>query len=298
MSRPFRTPVSLRHVSSFDGTKLAVYEAGDASLPPMVLCNGLGGHLVVWRDLIERFAERYRIYGWDYRGLYASGPAAQAGHYTLPHHTRDLIHLIESEALERPVVVGWSMGVQVALELHRTHPDLAASVVAIHGTHGRALTTAFDSNVAEWISPAVFGGMRLLGRGLSNLAPLARSRPITSNFVRAGQQLGVMAARFDLERFEELAEQWLGLDMRVYAEIFSRMHEHDALDLLPAIDTPTLIVAGGGDRFTPSHLAVRMANEMPDAQLHVVPDATHFGLLEYPDQIADAMSGFLEKKRR
>ena len=54
------------------------------------------------------------------------------------------------------------------------------------------------------------------------------------------------------------------------------------------------MIAGGADPFTPAHLSQRMAHEMPNALLRTVPDATHFGLLEYPDAILDLMDEYLD----
>ena len=54
-------PLSVHRLYSFDGTELAYYRAGLRNGPTMVMCNGLGGNIVVWRGLIERFAPRFRI---------------------------------------------------------------------------------------------------------------------------------------------------------------------------------------------------------------------------------------------
>jgi len=277
-----------------DGTWLTGYRAGPARGPAMVLCNGLGGNVVVWHSLIEHFAARYRVLSWDYRGLYSSEPARDREAYSLPHHARDLARLIEHEALESPVIVGWSMGVQVALELHRLQPERVRAMVAIPGTHGQPLRSAFDNAVTELVSPGVFSAMRLVGDRLAGVAPsLARQPAIVSAFLWAGRRLGVMSHRMDRDVFQQLAEQWLEMDLAIYAEIFERMAEHDAGDLLASIRTPTLVLAGDQDRFTPAHLSSRMVEEMPDAELEIVKGATHFGLLEYPDAIAKAIDRYL-----
>ncbi len=100
---------------------------------------------MIWRPLFDHFASRFRLLCWDYRGLFGSGPAPDPAAYSFAHHLRDLVFLIERERLQSPLLVGWSMGVQVCLELHRTHPDQARAVIAIHGNHGLPLKTAFDS---------------------------------------------------------------------------------------------------------------------------------------------------------
>jgi pimeloyl-ACP methyl ester carboxylesterase len=285
-----------RRLRSRDGTELAYYTAGNPDGPAMVLCGGLGGGALIWRPFFERFADRFRLLAWDYRGLYGSHPPRDPGAYDMAHHVRDLLDLLEQEKVESPVLVGWSMGVQLGLELHRTHAGLPAGLVAIHGTSGRPMATAFDSPLAERLAPWVLEGLRLVGDRLRWVGPsLARNALVLRSFVWGGQRLGWMAPTLDVAAFGEIAEEWTRLDLRVYAEIFARLGAHDASDLLASIETPALIVAGDRDRFTPAHLAHRMASEMPRARLALVAGATHFGLLEHPESIVRAVEEFLRQ---
>lgn len=282
-----------RRLRSYDGTPLTYYAGGDAQGVALVFCGGLGGGTRVWQPLLERFAPRFRLLAWDYRGLYASG-ASRRRAYRIEHHAEDLLQLLRHEGVETPVLLGWSMGVQVMLEAHRTEPALARGLVAIHGTPGRPLQTAFGSNIVERIFPPVSLLLRGAGSRFTATAPrLARSRLVAGSFVWAVQRLGWMAPEIDLGRFQDVAAEWLGLDLGIYAEIFRRMGEHDASDLLAAIGVPALVIAGGRDRFTPSEAARAMASAMPAGRLELLPEATHFGLIEYPEAIVDAVERYL-----
>jgi pimeloyl-ACP methyl ester carboxylesterase len=285
------TPQRLR---AHDGTDLAYYTAGSPDAPAMVLCPGLGGSALTWRPFVERFGDRFRVLCWDYRGLYRSGPASDPNAYGLTHHVRDLSSLLEHEGVASPLLVGWSMGVQVGLELHREQPKRAAGFVAIHGTSGRPLDTAFGTPLVGLVAPAVLAALRQVGDRFSGLGPrLTRSPIVIRSFVRASQLLGLMADEVDVNRFRDMAEEWCGLDLRIYAEIFDALGEHDASDLLESIETPTLLIAGGCDRLTPAHVVSRIAERMSNARLEIVPGATHFGLLEFPDAILKSVEEFL-----
>jgi pimeloyl-ACP methyl ester carboxylesterase len=286
----------LRRRRSFDGTELAIYSAGRRDDPTLVLCNGLGGNVAIWRPLVERFASRCRLVSWDYRGLFRSGASA-ARRQRFEYHVRDLVFILERERIQAPVLVGWSMGVQLGFELHRSHPDRLRALVALFGGAGRPLDSAFDSPLAAPVLRGVFRVLRVLGDRAAGVAPrVARSELVVGAFVRGCQRLGWMAETFDLPAFQEVAEAWLGLDLATYAELFEALAEHDASDLLPHIRTPALLLAGGRDRFTPSRLASRLAEALPDAELRLVPEATHFGLLEAPEAIASAVEDFLRKR--
>jgi pimeloyl-ACP methyl ester carboxylesterase len=283
-----------QRLTSWDGTDLAWYEAGDRDAPPMVLCGGLGGGVLMWRPLVERFRDRFRLISFDYRGLYQSSRAPHDGAYDLIHHVRDLVHLLDHTGAEAPVLVGWSMGVQVGLELHRDHPDRIAALVALHGTARKPLETAFDSGRTEQVAPYIFGLMRAVGKGFGAVGPtLTRTPIVVSSFVSLAQRLGWMAPNIDLPAFRDVAEDWTRLDLDAYARIFEAISAHDASDLLATIETPTLVVAGGADRLTPPALSQEMAEAMPDARLELVEGATHFGMIECGDEILDAVERFV-----
>lgn len=287
-----------RRLRSRQGARLTYYAGGAEDGMALVFCGGLGGGVRVWHPLVERFAPRFRLLAWDYRGLYSSGPARRRA-YGIEHHARDLCQLLRHEGIQSPVLLGWSMGVQVMLEAHRTHPDLARGLVAIHGTPGHPLRTAFGSDVMERIFPPLSLLLRAAGRRFATSAPrLARSPLLAGSFVWGAQRLGWMAPEIDVEHFQDVAAEWLGLDLGIYAEIFQRMGEHDASDLLAAIEAPALVIAGGRDRFTPSEAAHRMVSAMPAARLELLPRATHFGLLEYPEEIGDAVERYLTETLR
>ena len=281
-----------------DGTRLAWYEGGRADGPPMVFLSGLGGGFGIFQPLARRFGSHCRLIGWDYRGLYASEKSRRGTRPTMARQVRDLLALFRHAQVEAPILVGWSMGVQLGLELHRTHPNLPRALVGIHGTCGKPFDTAFDSRWSAVIAPRALALLARLPReGTARVGPrLARVPGVARGFTWLCRGLGLMAPEVDVDAFRAVAEEWTQLDFEAYADTFAWLARHDASDLLPKIATPTLLVAGGRDPLTPAHLARGMASVMPDAELCLVPEATHFGLLEAPDRIADRVADFLRRR--
>lgn len=288
-----RIAIEQRTLESFDGTKLAYYVAGNPEGPPMVLSNGLGGNIQAWRPLIDYFGDRFSFVSWDYRGLYASAPAAEEGAYDVSDHVRDLVAVLDAECIESPVLLGWSMGVQVNFELQRTHADRPRGLIAINGTYGSPFRTAFHSNLLEQVMPHVFQLVRRHWEKTRSVSPhLASSRVLVWTL----QKLGLVGHTVDLDLFFQLAAEYAKLDFGIYMDIFERIGFHDAWDILPTVALPVLIIAGEKDLFTPASVAQKMADALPDAELFVVPSATHYCPLEFPELLALRIEKFLRTK--
>lgn len=247
--------------------------------------------------MLARFRATMRIVLWDYRGLYASTPAADGVSYAMADHADDLNGLIEHLQLDQPVLVGWSMGVQVNFELLRRRPEVARGLVALHGAYRHPLDTAFNSKLPKGVPPIAFGGMRRYWRRFAPLIKRAgSSRRLALRFMRGCQRIGLVSSCCDEEMFYEMARDWVKLDLGIYADIFEHLAGHDAQDVLSTINVPMLVVAGRKDVLTPPELSEDMARRVPQAELFMLPDGTHFGPLEYPDAIAERMESFLRDR--
>ncbi|NRA32102.1 MAG: alpha/beta hydrolase [Polyangiaceae bacterium] len=281
-----------KSINSFDGTRLALYSVGDRDLPTMVLANGIGGDVEIWRNLVNHYLGRYRIVTWDYRGLHGSGPAPKIKSYRMSHHAEDLATILALEEIEDPHLVAWSMGVQVVMEFHRRHTDLAASFVALNGAPGQTLDSVYGSRLpGRMLRPVLRAAMRgntkvgSLGGLLSDPDFLA----IASKLLR---RLGMTSEDIELAAFRQLLAHWLDNDLRVYSAMLRSMGEHDVDDILPRLQTPTLVIGGEMDVLTPPELSQKMVNKLPNGELHILKGASHFGLIERPGKLVERMDEF------
>jgi pimeloyl-ACP methyl ester carboxylesterase len=103
--------------------QLAFQAVGDG--PPVVVLHGLFGSGRNWAQLAAALAGRYRVYLPDARNHGAS-PWADAMDYSAM--ALDVLDLIQRERLDRPVVIGHSMGGKTAMALALEHPDAIGAV--------------------------------------------------------------------------------------------------------------------------------------------------------------------------
>ena len=108
-----------------DGSELTYQAAGKG--PPVLLIHGALGVLEVWGDVQDALATTHRVISYDRRG-HGRSPN---GTSDMRVHARDAAGLIEHVAGEPTIVLGWSAGAAVAMELIRTHPEQVSAAVLI-----------------------------------------------------------------------------------------------------------------------------------------------------------------------
>lgn len=274
-------------VRSFDGTEIATFRQGDRGRW-LLLANGLGGNIRAWTHQLSHFRDRLRFVTWDYRSLYRSGRAVNRS-FSMEDHVRDARVVMEEYGVEDAVVVGWSMGVQVALEMYRQFPDKVSAMVLTNGTNGKPLDQLFGPRGAS----VIHKGLRAVGKVMPMVQPALAPLAGTPLAIRLMKATGIVAETLDEDVFHKLSGEFAKLDFKDYMEIFVELSRHDGREILPTIDVPSLVFVGGKDFLTPSWMGAEMSQKIPDAELTVVPGASHYTCVEYPDLFNFRLDRFL-----
>ena len=97
----------ITHFPADDGEELFVQVTGHG--PPVVLLHEWGSSHRVWEPIAHRLIERCTVYRWDARGHagHRPGPGRPVSIWRMAD---DLANLLDHFGLDRPVVVGHSMG--------------------------------------------------------------------------------------------------------------------------------------------------------------------------------------------
>jgi pimeloyl-ACP methyl ester carboxylesterase len=290
-----------RRATSFDGTELA-YTVVGARGPWVVLVPGFGCPDNFWKYLLPELATRYRVIVYDLRGLGMSGMPRAAGYrarhlkmddFTIEHHARDLTTLLDAKGADRASLIGHSMGGQIIIEAYRQIPERVSSLTMLTAPYesptrtmyGRDLDAFFrvlQTTIRALPRPAV-----LLWRSLFLANPELSHR--AAQFARA---LGPQAKTEDMASYyRHLAF----LDPLILMKMADAMRAYSGADVLPTINVPTLIVAGTVDTFTPPRLAKTMHRAIPDSEILFLEDASHGAVIEYPDEVNEAVGSFLDR---
>ncbi|MBI2061233.1 MAG: alpha/beta hydrolase [Nitrospirae bacterium] len=274
-------PIESRSFSSYDGTRIGYHVTGRGKIP-LVVANGLGGNWVPWKFFIDYFGDRFRIYIWDYRGLYTSQRPKDLSTLSVPNQCRDLEILMEKENIPRAIFAGWSMGVQVCFEYYREHADRFNAIVAFSGVDGKP----FDSFVQNVRLRATLPRFITLLERMGGPQKKAMDWLLKQDWAFDGMKLlGIVGKTCAEEIFRSVAAEFINMDFEVYYRTLNLLGEHDAGDVLPDVKVPVLIAFGDHDNMTPASRAIKMHKAISGSELMVIPNGTHYVPIEFPDWI-------------
>jgi pimeloyl-ACP methyl ester carboxylesterase len=109
-----------------DGVKLAYLDVG-AGDPPLLFVHGWCCDHTYWRDQIPEFAKAHRVIAVDLRGTGDSDAPDEDS--SVSQFADDVAWLANEVNLQKPIIVGHSMGGLIALDIARKHPDLPRALV-------------------------------------------------------------------------------------------------------------------------------------------------------------------------
>jgi pimeloyl-ACP methyl ester carboxylesterase len=275
-----------------DGAELW-YAAFGEGAPTMVLCDGLGCDGFIWKYLAPELAQHYQVVRFHYRGHGKSTLPTDPHRVGVGYCADDLLRVLDAVGVEKAVLFGHSMGVQVLFEMHRRHPERVLGLVPVCGSYGHALDTFHDDTLVRRLLPTVLEVVERFPTQADRLWKLFVPSEISILVARFNESKPSLLKREDIWPY--LAD--LGaMDPRVFLRTLESAAEHSSWSHLPQIDVPTLVIAGEHDKFTPMWLSQRMSSAIPGAELLVIPSASHLAMVEMPQLISLRVERFLRER--
>ena len=238
---------------------------------PLVLLHGVAMSSVFFERNTADLARDHRVIALDFRGHGAS-PYVDGGH-TVAQYARDVRALIEVLDLDRPVLVGWSMGSLVVWDYLRQfggEHGLAGVVVVSQGPsdliqgdwpHG----IADDHDLHDFL-----GAMQADNRGfLAEFLPtMFDSAPDAATIERLLDDIGRAGANTGTLILADQTVQDYRAD-------------------IPGFTVPHLLVWGTDEQVGKLAAAEWLAGSLPAAELHIVEATGHCPMWEEPERFND-----------
>lgn len=271
------------------GGRVHVLSCGDG--PPVLMVPGFGDPAAMWAPLMAGL-EGFRLHAVD-RPCFGLTGSAKHSTGTLRRLAVDFLEqALDTLGLERPLIVGNSMGSLWSIWLALERPDRVEAMVHI-GCPAFVLGTSAPP-------PMRLLSVRPLGRLMMKLSPPS---------ARQVERFARMAAGEDLSDKPELTDLLVAAQMLPGAKdaILDLVHAVVRLrgarpavaltaEQLAQIRQPVLLIWGERDAFGGSRVGEQVASIIPDAHLSVIPGGGHVPWIGHPEEVAAAALPFLRAR--
>lgn len=280
MKAKYGTPQS-QYLSMAGGLTLHLRDEGPRDAPVIVLLHGMSADTHLWDPWARTLAQHYRVVRYDQIGHGLTGTDPR-GDYSRAGQLARLEELVDRLALKRFVLVGSSMG-----------GDLALAYAIRHGERLQGLTVLDPGGVP--VEEKVKGniGFTLAATpGISWLAQRITPRALIAKSVH--QTLANQDAVTDamIDRYWELL-RYPGNRAAMMTKMALPRPAHTAQELA-ALRMPVLVQWGERDVLVPVSAGRFLAATVPGARLVTYPAVGHLPMEEVPERSLEDFTAWLE----
>jgi len=239
---------------------------------PILLLPGITSPAATWSFVAQRLAAARRVVVPDIRGrgLSDSGPGLG---YSVDDYARDALGLIEAAGMQRPIVIGHSMGARIAARLAAMAPNVASRLVLADPPLSGPGRDPYPTPLSSYISAR---------EAASKGATVEQFRALTPTW--ADEQIA-------------LRIQWLpSCSVEAITASHRNFHEEDAFTDFPKLDCPTLLIRATRAKVVTAELADEVAALLPNGQVVGV-DAGHMIPFDNLEDFLAAIEKFIAPAR-
>lgn len=249
----------------------AYLEAGSGT--PLVLLHGIGSRASSWGAQTERWSRHARVVAWDAPG-YGLSDDLPSGEPKAVEYGDALTELLDALDIDRPILVGHSLGALIAGTFAARYPQRVRALVLISVACGygrlpiEERARRFDARALE----------------LVELGPEAFARK------RAAALLSPQAPAQALER---VLQAMASVRVSGYLAALRMLVDADLWSITDAIVAPSMVVCGTADAVTPPEQNARVAQAIAGARFALVEGAGHAITAERPAELDATLAPFL-----
>jgi len=264
-----------------DGLKiqLAVWEGKGKE----IFCiHGLTANCRFWDCLASALSSHHKVIAMDLRGRGLSDKPPKG--YSVEYHCRDVLAVMNDQGLERPVLMGHSLGALISLVFAARHPERVDRLILVDG--GGKLTKAQMEKVFAGIKPS----LDRLGRGFPSFKNYI-SQMKQAPYLRPWNSFMETYFRYEVEKLKG------GLSSRVHPEHIEEERQNmakvDSRKFYKKVKVPTLILRATkgmlaeDDLLLPEDVADRMVRDIPNARKVDIEWTNHYSILFRPNKKRD-----------
>lgn len=283
-------PVTEVHKVEADGVNVFYRSAGDAGAPVVLLLHGFPASSFMFRDLIPRLADQYRVIAPDLPGFgFTDVPAKRQYVYSFDGLARTIEAFTEALALKRYAIYVFDYGAPTGLRLAMRHPERVTAIVSQNGNaYEEGLGDAWAPIRKYWSLPSA-ENRETIRQAILNLDG---TRWQYTHGVSNPDAVAPEGYWLDTALLERPGNKDIQLDLFLdYAsnvKLYPKFQEY-----FRNSKPPLLAIWGKNDPFFLPPGAEAFRKDNPNAQVQFL-DTGHFALETHAVEIAAAMKSFLD----
>lgn len=261
------------------------YKKFGSGEPVFILLHGFGASLFSWREVTAPLAEIGTVIAYDRPAFgLTERPMEWEGEspYSQEAQIELVIGLMDALGVEKAILVGNSAGGTISMLTALQYPERVESLILV--------------------DPAVYagGGAPAWSRPLLKTPQMNRVGPLFARQIQTRGPELVEVAWHDPGKITPDVMEGYQKPLRIenwdkalwYLTVSSR--ESGLAERLDELTLPILVITGDDDRIVPTEQSVRLAGELPNARLVVIPQSGHVPHEETPAEFMQAVIQFLE----
>jgi pimeloyl-[acyl-carrier protein] methyl ester esterase len=239
---------------------------------PLVLLHGWGMNLRVFDGLRAALAAHHRVTAIDLAG---HGESPWTADSSPQQQLASLAAMLPRDA----VLVGWSLGGQLALQL-AAEPALAVRRLVLIASSPRFVRTD------DWPHGLPAGTLRQFAAQLEH-----DTGQTVADFIELQLRGSAQAAAVRATLQDSLRSHGTAVPAALAAGL-AQLEHNDLRSLAQRIEVPSLVIAGQYDRVTPPQAGQALAKLLPQGELLTIRRAGHAPFLSHPGPVSAALLAF------
>jgi len=272
-------PTMIKAKGSGIAIQLAVWKGKGK---PILCIHGLTANCRCWDLIASSLSPRHKVIAMDLRGRGLSDSPSSG--YSVEHHCRDILSLMDDLNLDRPVLMGHSLGAFISLVFAAQHPQRVDRLILVDGG-GKLSKDQMDK---------VFAGIK------PSLDRLGQIFPSFKSYISLIKQAPFMHPwnSYLATYFRYEVEQMAGgvrsrVDPKHIEEESTNLRKMDTVQFYSKVLSPTLMLRATkgmlakDDLVLPENVAEQMVRKIPNAKKVDLKGANHYSILFQPNKRRD-----------
>jgi pimeloyl-ACP methyl ester carboxylesterase len=268
-----------------NGLNIHVKKMGQGD-PVFLLLHGFAASLYSWHAVMKPLSQLGTVISFDRPGFGLSEhPISWEGQnpYSAETQVDLVVKLLDHFGVQQAILIGNSAGGTVSMQVALEHPERVSALILVDPAVYNGM------GAPRWVQPI------LATPQMRHLGPL-----ISRQILKRGPELIKLAWHDPTILSPEMLEfykkpyQVENWDKALW-EFTLASRPTGLSERLKEITLPVLVITGDHDRIVPTKDSIRLAGELPNASLQVIPNAGHIPHEEQPQVFIEAVTSYLSK---